>query len=84
MKASTRRKPETLDSVADVMEAMGAAGARGGARAGAGIRPKAKNAALVAAAREIKAQTAAILAANARDLAAARRAAGRRRPSSTA
>ncbi len=36
MKSSTRRKPETLDSIADVMERDGPAGARGRACAGAG------------------------------------------------
>jgi glutamate-5-semialdehyde dehydrogenase len=73
MKLATRRKPETLDSVADVMAAMGRQ-AREAARVLALAPARAKNAALVAAAREIKAQTAAIMEANARDLAEATRA----------
>jgi glutamate-5-semialdehyde dehydrogenase len=73
MKAAARRKPETLDSVADLMAAMGRQ-AREAARALALAPARAKNAALTAAARELKAQTAAILEANARDLAEATRA----------
>ena len=68
---STQRKPETLDDVGAVMRAMGLA-ARAAAGALAEAPTAAKNAALTVAAREIRAQTAAILLANERDLKEAR------------
>ena len=64
-------RPETLEGVTDVMAALGQA-AREAARALALASSAAKNAVLTAAAREMRAQTAAILEANARDLAAVR------------
>jgi glutamate-5-semialdehyde dehydrogenase len=70
---STQRKPETLDDVAAAMRTIGLA-AREAAGALAQASGDAKQAALVAAAREIRAQTAAILSANERDLNEARRA----------
>ena len=63
------RKPETIESVADAMRAVGQQ-ARQAARELALASSEAKNAALLTAAREMRAQTAAILEANARDLAA--------------
>jgi glutamate-5-semialdehyde dehydrogenase len=68
--AAANRKPETLASVADIMRALGRQ-AREAARELALAPSGAKNAALLAAAREIRAQTATIVAENARDLAAA-------------
>jgi glutamate-5-semialdehyde dehydrogenase len=64
------RKPETLASVPDMMRALGGQ-AREAARELARAPTAAKNAALLAAAREIRAQTATIITENARDLAAA-------------
>jgi len=68
---STQRKPETLNDVGAAMRALGLA-----ARQAAGVLAEAstaaKNAALLAAAREVRAQTAAILLANERDLNEAR------------
>ena len=63
-------KPETLASVADIMRALGRQ-AREAAWQLALAPTDAKNAALLAAAREIRAQTATIIAENGRDLAAA-------------
>jgi glutamate-5-semialdehyde dehydrogenase len=68
---STQRKPETLNDVGAVMRAIGLA-AREAAGALAQAGSEAKDAALVAAGREIRAQTAAILLANERDLKEAR------------
>ena len=68
--AAANSKPETLASVADIMRALGRQ-AREAARELALAPTDAKNAALRAAAREIRAQTATILAENGRDLAAA-------------
>ena len=68
---STQRKPETLNDVGAAMRAIGLA-ARQAAGALAEASTAAKNAALLAAAREIRAQTAAILLANERDLNEAR------------
>ena len=68
---STQRKPETLNDVGAAMRALGLA-AREAAGALAQASSEAKNAALVAAGREIRAQTAAILLANERDLKDAR------------
>jgi glutamate-5-semialdehyde dehydrogenase len=68
---STQRKPETLNDVGAAMRALGLA-AREAAGALAQASSAAKNAALVAAGREIRAQTAAILLANERDLKDAR------------
>jgi glutamate-5-semialdehyde dehydrogenase len=68
---STQRKPETLNEVGAVMRAIGLA-ARQAAGALAEASTAAKNAALRAAAREIRAQTAALLSANERDLNEAR------------
>jgi glutamate-5-semialdehyde dehydrogenase len=67
---SIQRKPETLDSVADIMRAVGRQ-AREAALTLALAPAAAKNTALRAAARELRAQTATIIEANARDLAAA-------------
>jgi glutamate-5-semialdehyde dehydrogenase len=64
------KKPETLDNVADVMGAMGAQ-ARAAARALALASTEAKNAALTAAAHELRARTAPVLEANRLDLDAA-------------
>jgi glutamate-5-semialdehyde dehydrogenase len=69
--ASAGKKPETTESVADVMRALGRQ-AREAARDLALAPTKAKNAALLAAAREIRAQAATIIAENQRDLAAAK------------
>ena len=63
-------KPETLADVGKAMAALGRQ-ARAAAHELALASTKAKNAALMAAAGEMRAQTAAILDANARDLAAA-------------
>jgi glutamate-5-semialdehyde dehydrogenase len=68
---STQRKPETLNDVAAAMRAIGLA-AREAAGALARASGEAKQAALIAAGREIRTQTAAILSANERDLKAAR------------
>jgi len=68
---STQRKPETLNDVGAAMRAIGLA-AREAAGALAQAGSEAKNAALMAAGREITAQTAAILLANERDLKEAR------------
>jgi glutamate-5-semialdehyde dehydrogenase len=68
---STHRKPETLNDVGAAMRALGLA-AREAAGALAQASSEAKTAALVAAGREIRAQTAAILLANERDLKDAR------------
>ena len=68
--AAAGRKPETLASVADIMPALGSQ-AREAARELALAPTDAKNAALLAAAGEIRAQTATIIAENARDLTAA-------------
>ena len=68
---STQRKPETLNDVGAAMRAIGLA-AREAAGALAQASSDAKNAALVAAGREIRAQTAALLLANERDLRDAR------------
>jgi glutamate-5-semialdehyde dehydrogenase len=70
MSATTKRKPETLENVAEAMRALGRQ-AREAAGAMALAPAEAKNAALKAAARELRAQTAAIVEANGRDLAAA-------------
>ena len=70
---STQRKPETINDVAAAMRAIGVA-AREAAGALAQASSEAKQAALIAAGREIRAQTAAILSANERDLREARRA----------
>ena len=67
---STQRKPESAD-VAATMRAVGVR-AREAARVLALATAEAKNAALAAAAREVRAQRAAILLANERDLAEAR------------
>ena len=64
-----RRRRETLESVAEAMAALGRR-SREAARELALASSEAKGAALTAAAREMRAQTAAILDANARDLAA--------------
>jgi glutamate-5-semialdehyde dehydrogenase len=68
---STQRKPETLNDVGAAMRAIGLA-AREAAGALAQASSEAKTAALVAAGREIRGQTAAILLANERDLKEAR------------
>jgi len=64
-------KPETLADVGKAMAALGRQ-ARAAAQELALAPTKAKNAALMAAAGEMRAQVAAILDANARDLAAVR------------
>jgi glutamate-5-semialdehyde dehydrogenase len=69
--AARARKAAAPQSVAEAMSALGS-GARTAARALALASADAKDAALAAAARELRAQTAAILDANARDLAAVR------------
>src|SRR5262247_2851155 len=68
---STQRKPETLNDVGAAMRAIGLA-AREAAAVLAQASSTEKNAALIAAGREIRAQTAAILLANERDLKQAR------------
>ena len=68
-RASRPAKPETLVDVGEAMAALGRQ-AREAARELALASSEAKNAALLAAAREMRAQTPAILDANARDLAA--------------
>jgi glutamate-5-semialdehyde dehydrogenase len=70
MGATMKSKPETLENVGDVMRAIGQQ-AREAGRALALAPTAAKNAALVAAARELRAQVAAIIEANERDLAIA-------------
>ena len=70
MTASTRTRPEAQVSVGETMQAIGA-GARAAARALALAPTAAKNAALLAAADDLRARTAAILEANARDIGAA-------------
>ena len=67
--AAASRKPETLASVPDIMRALGNQ-ARGAARELALAPTAAKNAALFAAAQEIRAQAATLIAENQRDLAA--------------
>jgi glutamate-5-semialdehyde dehydrogenase len=64
------KKPETLDNVADAMRALGAQ-ARDAAATLARATTEAKNAALLTAAKELRARTAAIIEANKLDLAAA-------------
>jgi glutamate-5-semialdehyde dehydrogenase len=68
---STQRKPETFNDVGAAMRAIGLA-AREATSALAQASSEAKNAALIAAGREIRGQTAAILLANERDLKEAR------------
>src|SRR5262245_45701995 len=68
---STQHRPETLTDVSAAMRTLGA-DARRATRALAHAKTEAKNAALIAAAGEIREQTAAILLANERDLNAAR------------
>ena len=70
MNATPKRKPETLADVTQAMRAI-AAGARAAAADLALASTEAKNAALLAAARELRARTASILEANRLDLAAA-------------
>src|SRR5689334_11731099 len=70
MALSPAAKPETLDDVGAAMRLIGAA-AREAAHALAAAAAEAKAAALAAAAQQIRAQTAAILSANERDLGAA-------------
>ena len=67
--SAPRRKPETIESVGEAMAALGRQ-SREAARELALASTEAKNAALMAAAGEIRAQMPAILDANARDLAA--------------
>jgi glutamate-5-semialdehyde dehydrogenase len=64
------KKPETLDNVADAMRALGRQ-ARDAAGTLARASTKAKNAALLTAAKELRARTAAIIEANKLDLASA-------------
>jgi glutamate-5-semialdehyde dehydrogenase len=64
---STLAKPETISDVGAAMRAIGLA-AREAARGLALASSEAKNAALTAAAAAIRSQTAAVLAANERDL----------------
>ncbi len=71
MTAAGVRKGDTPQSVGDTMQAIGAA-AREAARALALASSEQKNAALRAAAGELRAQTPAIIEANGRDLTAAR------------
>src|SRR5262245_21681284 len=66
---SSAPRPETVEDVAEAMAARGRR-AREAARGLTLASTEAKNAALTAAARELRAQAAAILDANARDLAA--------------
>jgi glutamate-5-semialdehyde dehydrogenase len=73
MSGLPQRRPETLANVADAMRALGAR-ARAAARVLACASTEAKNAALAGGARELRARAAAILEANALDLAAAREA----------
>jgi len=73
MNPPTRLKAQSRESVGDVMSALGRR-AREAARTLALAPAEAKNAALKAAAVGLRAQTAAIIEANARDLAAAREA----------
>src|SRR5262245_10610243 len=73
MKAQLHRKPEAMADVTETMRAIGA-GARSAAIELGLATTEAKNAALLAAARELRGHTAAILEANARDLDAAREA----------
>jgi glutamate-5-semialdehyde dehydrogenase len=70
MAARTKSKPETLENVGDVMNAIGRQ-AREAAQALALAPTETRNIALRAAARELRAQVAAIIKANERDLAAA-------------
>ena len=70
MNATVQKRPETLDNVAAAMRALGSQ-AREAGHALALTSAEAKNAALMAAARELRASTAAIIAANKLDLAAA-------------
>ena len=70
MNATPKRKPETLADVTEAMRAIGA-GARAAAADLALASTEAKNAALLAAARELRARTGPILEANRHDLAAA-------------
>ena len=67
--AAASLKPETLQSVPDIMRALGGQ-ARAAARELALAPTAAKNAALLAAAQEIRAQAATLIAENQRDLAA--------------
>jgi glutamate-5-semialdehyde dehydrogenase len=76
MAATSRRKAEATQSVAELMQGLGRR-ARAAARDLALAPTAAKNSALLAAAGELRAQTAAIVAANARDVEAATQA-GRR------
>src|SRR6185295_6206846 len=68
---STQRKPETFNDVGAAMRAIGLA-AREATSTLAQASSEAKSAALIAAGREIRGQTAAILLANERDLREAR------------
>jgi glutamate-5-semialdehyde dehydrogenase len=70
MSIPAQAKPETIEDVGAAMRRLGAQ-AREAARALALASTEAKNAALVAAARELRARTPAIVEANALDLAAA-------------
>jgi glutamate-5-semialdehyde dehydrogenase len=70
MAATSNRKPAATQEVADLMASVGEQ-ARAAARALAQATTHAKNAALLAAAAELRAQTPAIMAANERDMAAA-------------
>ena len=70
MAATTKHSPAATQSVADLMASLGQE-ARTAARALAQATTQAKNAALLAAAGELRAQTPAIMAANERDMAAA-------------
>ncbi|HEU4377678.1 MAG TPA: glutamate-5-semialdehyde dehydrogenase [Hyphomicrobiaceae bacterium] len=70
MAATSKHKPAAAQSVADLTASLGQQ-ARAAARALAQAATAAKNTALLAAARELRAQTPAIMAANARDMAAA-------------
>jgi glutamate-5-semialdehyde dehydrogenase len=70
MVAASKSKPAATQPVADLMASLGQQ-AREAARALAQATTQAKNTALLAAARELRAQTPAIMAANERDMAAA-------------
>jgi glutamate-5-semialdehyde dehydrogenase len=70
MAVASKHKPAASQSVADLMASLGRE-AREAARALAQATTQAKNAALLAAAGELRAQTPAIIAANERDMAAA-------------
>ena len=70
MNATVQKRPETLDNVAAAMRALGVQ-AREAGHALALASAEAKNVALIAAARELHSSTAAIIAANKLDLAAA-------------